>query len=67
MPPQEQEIRTTTMSVSRTFATIVTVLARSESMTVREWCDKYLAPGLKAKAKRAIKRSLEAIDLSGES
>lgn len=57
----------TTMSVSRSFAEIVLALARDEGMTVREWCDAKLAPPLKAKAKRAIKRRLDAIELGGES
>lgn len=62
----EREIYTTTMNVSRTFATIVTSLARAHGMSVRDWCDKYLAPRLKKRAEAAIKRHLESIDLGGE-
>lgn len=63
---QEPQSATTTINVSRTFAAIVVALARDAGLTAREFCDRELAPPLKKRAKAAIKRKLEAIDLGGE-
>lgn len=60
----------TTINVSKSFARMVTAIANEGGESVREWCDRELAPALRTRAKKAIKRierkKLESIDLGGE-
>jgi len=63
---QETQSAKTTLTVSRSFANIMVALARDAGLTVLEYCDRKVAPQYRERAKAAVKRRLESIDLGGE-